>query len=137
MGENNAPLRFRRNSQTSRGSGRKAIGVFLALFLLLGLAFAIGRLFEMPKTPTAPPPLDAPLRLQWIDKNTYVLGKDTTSYEALASTLLDSLRSMKKRYAAEQIFVQLSVPDTLQTADFQDLIQIIQATNTRWVLKKS
>lgn len=139
MEENNSPVRFRRSSQSSKRTGRQAIGVLLGLVLLLGLAFAIARLFQMPEMPTPKAPAalpDAPISLRWLDTDTFVLGKDTTNYAALASTLLDSLRSMQQRYAKEQILVVVQLPDTLQTADFQDIIQLVQATNVRWTLRR-
>jgi len=75
------------------------------------------------------------ITVKMLNRNTFIVQRDTTNYEEFASTLRQVVIDSKKVYPNNQI--QLILPSSAtQSKQITDIIMIVTAMNLDWEIKQ-
>jgi hypothetical protein len=111
-------IKFRRSTGGSRSAGRRALGFIVAIVLVGALLIWAWRWLNSGSRY---------IELRCLSRQTFIVGKDTTNYEQLASILMQQLAKAKVDTDSAQLKIRLHIPKSYTVADVNDILQLCQA----------
>jgi hypothetical protein len=115
-------MKFQRNYERIRGGsfGRRVILLTLAVGGMIGFFVLLTTKFTFYK---APPPII--LSLAVLEDDLFLVDKDTTNFEKLASVLRKEIKVLRKKERPIEIWVQL--PKSAKVGDISEVVMLATA----------
>jgi hypothetical protein len=111
-------IKFRRSTGGSRSAGRRALGFIIAI-VLVGILLIVGWRWLNSGSRY--------IELHCLSQQKFIIGKDTTNYEQLASTLMQQIAKAKAETDSAQLKIRLHIPKSYTVAQIDDILQLCQA----------
>lgn len=111
-------LKFRRNVAPAGKMGGRVIALIIAAGFLVLLFFIFStKWFSVPS--------ERKIYIEWLSPEQIIIDRDTTFFDAFASTLIDSVQQAKSRY--QYIYLYPSSPKNASVSQIADFMQVVQA----------
>lgn len=120
-------IQLRRMARGARGAGKRSLMLIVAIVVV---SVALWLLAKQWKSQTFV------LHVHLLPQQQYLIHTDTTNYEQFASSLLLAIQRHRVADAKPPITIALHIPAGVTILEINDIVQIVQATNVQFELKK-